>query len=217
MPTATSTIAVGSDGGGIDPQLATAVLTDAEGLPTATVTGVPCLLQLLSRLHGGGRDRITGTAAESGGKGLLHLQARVRRGLRSAAAGVGGPDDTGAHAGPERQAAASVARAGEGERRRGRSRSPRPRLAVSADWRAARRHRRRARAVPGRRRRRRPGALLVLLTTALLVCSALLVPLSGEAVALRLHGSCAADNFQGCALTLAVFAAPPALPRRCWP
>jgi hypothetical protein len=52
------------------------------------------------------------------------------------------------------------------------------------------------------------GDPLVFLTSLLLLCSALLVPLSSEAVTLRLHGSCAYNNFTGCAMTLGVFPRP---------
>src|SRR3569833_1030929 len=52
------------------------------------------------------------------------------------------------------------------------------------------------------------GRVLVFLTTLLLLCSAFLVPLSSEAVALKLHGSCATNSFSGCAMTLAVFPEP---------
>ncbi|KAK0715258.1 hypothetical protein B0H67DRAFT_514248 [Lasiosphaeris hirsuta] len=52
------------------------------------------------------------------------------------------------------------------------------------------------------------GQALVFLTTLLTLCSALLVPLSAEAVALKLAGSCTETDFRGCAMTLGVFLIP---------
>ena len=49
------------------------------------------------------------------------------------------------------------------------------------------------------------GKALIFLTTLLAACSALLVPLSSEAVALKIHGSCTNTSFKGCAMTLGVF------------
>ncbi|KAK0629706.1 hypothetical protein B0T17DRAFT_575352 [Bombardia bombarda] len=49
---------------------------------------------------------------------------------------------------------------------------------------------------------------LPLLTTLLVVLSAVLVPLSSEAIALKLHGSCTKTDFMGCAMTLGVFLTP---------
>ncbi|EAQ87616.1 hypothetical protein CHGG_04235 [Chaetomium globosum CBS 148.51] len=52
------------------------------------------------------------------------------------------------------------------------------------------------------------GQVLVFLTTLLLLAAVLLVPLSSEAVALKLHGSCSRLDFRGCAMTLGVFLGP---------
>lgn len=52
------------------------------------------------------------------------------------------------------------------------------------------------------------GQALVFLTTLLTLCSIALVPLSAEAVALKLHGNCTATDFRGCAMTLGVFLGP---------
>ncbi|KAK3687687.1 hypothetical protein B0T22DRAFT_380006 [Podospora appendiculata] len=52
------------------------------------------------------------------------------------------------------------------------------------------------------------GQALVLLTTLLILCSALLVPLSAEAIALKLDGSCSEANVTGCATNLGVFLGP---------
>jgi hypothetical protein len=52
------------------------------------------------------------------------------------------------------------------------------------------------------------GQALVFLTTLLLLAAVLLVPLSAEAVSLKLHGSCSKLDFRGCAMTLGVFLAP---------
>ncbi|KAK4201020.1 hypothetical protein QBC40DRAFT_64301 [Triangularia verruculosa] len=52
------------------------------------------------------------------------------------------------------------------------------------------------------------GQMLMLLTTLLTVASVFLVPLSAEAVALKLHGSCSPTDFTGCAMTLGVFLGP---------
>ncbi|KAK5657812.1 hypothetical protein OQA88_2885 [Cercophora sp. LCS_1] len=52
------------------------------------------------------------------------------------------------------------------------------------------------------------GQVLVFLTTLLTLCSVALVPLSSEAVALKLHGSCTQTDFRGCAMTLGVFLGP---------
>ncbi|KAK4044078.1 hypothetical protein C8A01DRAFT_43014 [Parachaetomium inaequale] len=52
------------------------------------------------------------------------------------------------------------------------------------------------------------GQVLVFLTTLLLLASMILVPLSAEAVSLKLHGSCSKMDFRGCAMTLGVFLAP---------
>lgn len=52
------------------------------------------------------------------------------------------------------------------------------------------------------------GQALVFLTTLLTLCSAILVPLSAEAVALKLAGSCTETDFRGCAMMLGVFLAP---------
>lgn len=51
-------------------------------------------------------------------------------------------------------------------------------------------------------------APLVFLTTLLTICSVAIVTLSPEAIALKLHGSCSATDFRGCAMTLGVFLAP---------
>ncbi|KAK4663183.1 hypothetical protein QC763_606380 [Podospora pseudopauciseta] len=52
------------------------------------------------------------------------------------------------------------------------------------------------------------GQMLMVLTTLLTIASVFLVPLSSEAVALKLHGSCTPTNFNGCAMTLGVFLGP---------
>ncbi|KAK1755909.1 hypothetical protein QBC47DRAFT_299683 [Echria macrotheca] len=52
------------------------------------------------------------------------------------------------------------------------------------------------------------GQALVFLTTLLTLCSIALVPLSSEAVALKLHGNCTTTDFKGCAMTLGVFLGP---------
>ncbi|KAK0671648.1 hypothetical protein QBC41DRAFT_48689 [Cercophora samala] len=52
------------------------------------------------------------------------------------------------------------------------------------------------------------GQMLMVLTTLLTVASVFLVPLSSEAVALKLHGACSPTNFNGCAMTLGVFLGP---------
>ncbi|GAB1319462.1 hypothetical protein MFIFM68171_09672 [Madurella fahalii] len=52
------------------------------------------------------------------------------------------------------------------------------------------------------------GQALVFLTTMLTLSSIFLVPLSAEAVSLKLHGSCSKTDFRGCAMTLGVFLAP---------
>ncbi|KAH6856110.1 hypothetical protein B0I37DRAFT_68895 [Chaetomium sp. MPI-CAGE-AT-0009] len=52
------------------------------------------------------------------------------------------------------------------------------------------------------------GQVLVFLTTLLLLAAVVLVPLSAEAVSLKLHGSCSKLDFRGCAMTLGVFLAP---------
>ncbi|KAJ2896033.1 hypothetical protein MKZ38_005918 [Zalerion maritima] len=52
------------------------------------------------------------------------------------------------------------------------------------------------------------GEFLVFLSTVLLACSALLVPLSAESVALKLEGTCTRLSFSGCTLKLAVFPIP---------
>jgi len=52
------------------------------------------------------------------------------------------------------------------------------------------------------------GQVLVFLTTLLTVASVVLVPLSVEAVSLKLHGSCSKMDFRGCAMTLGVFLGP---------
>lgn len=52
------------------------------------------------------------------------------------------------------------------------------------------------------------GQALVFLTTLLTLCSIFLVPLSAEAVSLKLHGSCSKTDFRGCAMTLGVFLVP---------
>jgi hypothetical protein len=52
------------------------------------------------------------------------------------------------------------------------------------------------------------GQVLVFLTTLLLLASIILVPLSAEAVSLKLHGSCSKMDFRGCAMTLGVFLKP---------
>ena len=52
------------------------------------------------------------------------------------------------------------------------------------------------------------GQVLVFLTTVLTLFSIVLVPLSSEAVALKLHGSCTETDFRGCAMTLGVFLGP---------
>ncbi|KAK3318953.1 hypothetical protein B0H66DRAFT_558470 [Apodospora peruviana] len=54
----------------------------------------------------------------------------------------------------------------------------------------------------------RRGQALVFLTTLLSICSLVLVPLSAEAVALKLHMSCAGNDFKGCGMTLGVFLGP---------
>jgi hypothetical protein len=54
------------------------------------------------------------------------------------------------------------------------------------------------------------GQALVFLTTVLVLCSSLLIPLSAEAVALKLQGGCSAGSMSahGCAYELSVFAQP---------
>lgn len=52
------------------------------------------------------------------------------------------------------------------------------------------------------------GHPLVFLTTLLSICSAVLVPLSTEAIGLNLHGVCGEMDFNGCAMTLGVFLTP---------
>lgn len=52
------------------------------------------------------------------------------------------------------------------------------------------------------------GQPLIFLTTVLTICSLLLVPLSAESIAPKLHGSCSATNFRGCAMTLGIFLGP---------
>lgn len=52
------------------------------------------------------------------------------------------------------------------------------------------------------------GQALVFLTTLLLLAAVMLVPLSAEAVSLKLHGSCSKLDFRGCAMTLGVFLGP---------
>ena len=52
------------------------------------------------------------------------------------------------------------------------------------------------------------GQPLLFLTTILTICSLLLVPLSAESIAPKLHGSCSPANFRGCAMTLGIFLAP---------
>lgn len=52
------------------------------------------------------------------------------------------------------------------------------------------------------------GQPLVFLTTLLTLTSIFLVPLSSEAIALKLHGNCSNTDFNGCAMTLGVFLAP---------
>lgn len=52
------------------------------------------------------------------------------------------------------------------------------------------------------------GQVLMFLTSLLTLCSIFLVPLSSEAVALKLHGSCSKTDFTGCAKTLGVFLIP---------
>ncbi len=52
------------------------------------------------------------------------------------------------------------------------------------------------------------GQALVFLTSLLTLCSVFLVPISSEAVSLQLHGSCAVNDFRGCAMTLSVFLVP---------
>ncbi|KAK4173623.1 hypothetical protein QBC36DRAFT_359459 [Triangularia setosa] len=52
------------------------------------------------------------------------------------------------------------------------------------------------------------GQMLMLLTTLLTIASVFLVPLSAEAVALKLHGACSPTDFTGCAMTLGVFLGP---------
>ncbi|KAK4158643.1 hypothetical protein QBC43DRAFT_349936 [Cladorrhinum sp. PSN259] len=52
------------------------------------------------------------------------------------------------------------------------------------------------------------GQVLMFLTSLLTLCSIFLVPLSSEAVTLKLHGSCSKTDFTGCAMTLGVFLVP---------
>ncbi|KAK0726367.1 hypothetical protein B0T21DRAFT_33275 [Apiosordaria backusii] len=52
------------------------------------------------------------------------------------------------------------------------------------------------------------GQMLMVLTTLLTISSVFLVPLSAEAVALKLHGNCSPSDFNGCAMTLGVFLGP---------
>lgn len=52
------------------------------------------------------------------------------------------------------------------------------------------------------------GQPLILLTSILTICSLLLVPLSAESIAPKLHGSCSTSNFRGCAMTLGIFLGP---------
>jgi hypothetical protein len=52
------------------------------------------------------------------------------------------------------------------------------------------------------------GQALLFLTTLLTICSIILVPLSSEAIALKLHGSCTKTDFRGCAMSLGVFLGP---------
>jgi len=52
------------------------------------------------------------------------------------------------------------------------------------------------------------GQALIFLTTLLTLCSIALVPLSSEAIALKLHGSCTETDFRGCAMSLGVFLGP---------
>ncbi|KAK4457627.1 hypothetical protein QBC42DRAFT_300979 [Cladorrhinum samala] len=52
------------------------------------------------------------------------------------------------------------------------------------------------------------GQVLMFLTSLLTLCSIFVVPLSSEAVALKLHGSCSRTTFNGCAMTLGVFLIP---------
>jgi hypothetical protein len=52
------------------------------------------------------------------------------------------------------------------------------------------------------------GEVLIFLTTLLTFASIVLVPLSTEAVGLKLHGGCSRVDFRGCAMTLGVFLVP---------
>ncbi|KAK3985152.1 hypothetical protein QBC44DRAFT_405464 [Cladorrhinum sp. PSN332] len=52
------------------------------------------------------------------------------------------------------------------------------------------------------------GQVLMFLTMLLTLASIILVPLSAEAVALKLHGNCTKMDFTGCAMTLGVFPVP---------
>lgn len=52
------------------------------------------------------------------------------------------------------------------------------------------------------------GQGLILLTTLLTLCSVALVPLSAEAIALKVHGNCTETDFRGCAMSLGVFLGP---------
>jgi len=52
------------------------------------------------------------------------------------------------------------------------------------------------------------GQGLIFLTTLLILCSVALVPLSAEAVALKVHGNCTETDFRGCAMSLGVFLGP---------
>ncbi|KAK0743636.1 hypothetical protein B0T18DRAFT_392377 [Schizothecium vesticola] len=52
------------------------------------------------------------------------------------------------------------------------------------------------------------GQGLIFLTTLLILCSVALVPLSAEAVALKVHGNCTDTDFRGCAMSLGVFLGP---------
>ncbi|KAK3938248.1 hypothetical protein QBC46DRAFT_265837 [Diplogelasinospora grovesii] len=52
------------------------------------------------------------------------------------------------------------------------------------------------------------GQALVFLSTMLTLCSVFLVPISSEAIALKVHGSCSETSFKGCAMTLGVFLGP---------
>jgi hypothetical protein len=60
------------------------------------------------------------------------------------------------------------------------------------------------------------GEVLIFLTTLLTFASIVLVPLSTEAVGLKLHGGCSRVDFRGCAMTLGCFLSLRGRRWRCW-